>query len=79
VAKSDSALGEVVGGQLHGDTVAGQGADAVRVARVDGDGPLVNSACPRGFGYTQICQSTLNPNAVNISLRTSTGASQAVR
>ena len=29
MAKRDSALGEVVGGQLHGDTVAGQDADAV--------------------------------------------------
>jgi hypothetical protein len=29
VAKGDSSLGEVVGGQLHSDTVAGQDADAV--------------------------------------------------
>jgi hypothetical protein len=29
MAKSDSSLGEVVGGQLHGDTVASQDADAV--------------------------------------------------
>ena len=29
MAKSDSSLGEVVGGQLHGDAVAGKDADAV--------------------------------------------------